>query len=384
MDTQIYLDHAATTPMRQIARDTWVQHSGLLNPGGQYAAGRAARKVLEDARESVAACLGADRMEVIFTGSGTEADNLAITGLWRARQAGTPRPGIALSEIEHSAVLEPARTLVAEGARTDFLATRECGVIEVPDHLPEDTALIACMMANNETGRIQPIKELCALGQEYNVPVHVDAVQAVGHIPVNFHELGATNLALSAHKFGGPRGIGVLLAKRSPAPTPVLHGGGQERGLRPGTSDVASAAALAAALKEACSQQAEEAASRRVLRDRLLHGIQASIPDVLTMSADSETGEGLPGHVHVCFRGAEGDSLIMLLDSQGIAASTGSACSQGVNRPSHVLLAMGVSEADARGAVRFSLGRTTTEAEVDQLLAVLPGIVEQARAAGMA
>lgn len=384
MDTQIYLDHAATTPMRACARETWVKYSSMLNPGGQYAAGRAARKVLEDARESIATSLGAERMEVIFTGTGTEADNLAITGLWRARQAQQARPGIALSEIEHSAVLEPARKLVAEGARTDFFHTGVSGVIELPETLPEDTALIACMMANNETGRIQPVKELCALGAEYGVPVHIDAVQAVGHIPVNFHELGATTLALSAHKFGGPRGIGVLLAKRSPAPSPILHGGGQERGLRPGTSDVASAAALAAALAEACAEQAAEAASRKLLRDRLLHGIQASIPDVLTISADSESGEGLPGHVHVCFRGAEGDSLIMLLDSQGIAASTGSACSQGVNRPSHVLLAMGVAEADARGAVRFSLGRTSTEAEVDQLLAVLPGIVEQARAAGMA
>ncbi|NLF92143.1 MAG: aminotransferase class V-fold PLP-dependent enzyme, partial [Corynebacterium marinum] len=211
-------------------------------------------------------------------------------------------------------------------------------------------------------------------------PVHVDAVQVVGHLPVNFRMLGATTLAASAHKFGGPRGAGLLLARRSPAPAAVLHGGGQERGIRPGTPDVASAAATAAALREAVGEISAETARLSALRDRLRGGILSRVDEVMVHTAEP----ALPGHLHLSFSGAEGDSLIMLLDAAGVEASTGSACASGVNRSSHVLLAQGVSERDTRGAVRFTLGRTTTEADVDKVLAVIGDVAARARTAGMA
>ena len=246
--------------------------------------------------------------------------------------------------------------------------------------LDKPAAVATMMWANNETGAIQPVSEFIAAAQASGTPTHIDAVQVVGHLPVNFDELGATTLAASAHKFGGPRGVGLLLARRSPAPSAVLHGGGQERGIRPGTLDVAGAAATAAALREAVAELDGEATRLRVLKKMLLDAILHTIPNVLVHT----TEPSLPGHLHLSFPGAEGDSLIMLLDSLRIEASTGSACSNGVNRASHVLLAMGISETDARGAIRFTLGRTTTEESIKAVIAVIEDVVTRARTAGMA
>ena len=374
------LDHAATSPLRDCARDAVVAALGAGNPNGQYASGRAARRILEESRETVAGLLGADPVEVVFTSGGTEADNLAVQGLYLARSGST----IVLPAIEHDAVRKIARHLEKEHwAEIAEAAVGADGRIDV-DRLPEldrrDTALVACMMANNETGAVQPIDAVAAACRAARVPLHIDAVQAAGHLPIDFHALGAATLAVSAHKFGGPRGIGALLVRRDAAPVPHVHGGGQERGLRSGTPDVAAAAGMAAALTEAVGTHEEVDARRRVLRDRLRDGLAALTPDLVVHT----TEPSLPGHLHVSVPGAEGDSLIMLLDNAGIECSTGSACSAGVNRPSHVLLAMGVAEPLARGALRFTLGHTTTEADVDAVLGAWGDTVARARAAGMA
>lgn len=367
----LYFDHAATTPMREVARDTWMRYATQLNPGGQYRAGRQARSILDDARESIAECLGADPIEVIFTSSGTEADNIAVAGLFQA----SPSQRVVSSPIEHPAVLETVRALDAE---VEYFPVDASGVVSDVSPASAPAAVVTCMWANNETGAIQPVEKIIAAANDN--PVHIDAVQVVGHLPVNFHALGATTLAASAHKFGGPRGSGILLARRNPAPAPIIRGGGQERGIRSGTVDVASAAATAAALREAVAQVKEEARRLRNLRDYLISAVTSQIPEVLVHTQEP----ALPGHAHFSFPGAEGDSLIMLLDAAGIAAATGSACSNGVNRASHVLLAMGVSEHDARCALRFTLGRTTTQEDVEELVRVLPGVVAKARQAGMA
>ena len=358
--------------MRQVAVDAWVEHSGMLNPGGQYAAGRAARRVLDDARELIASLLDADPVEVIFTGSGTEADNLAVTGLYRASDA----TRVVASPLEHSAVLKSVQAL---GADVEWLPVADGRVSDLTA-LESPAALATCMWANNETGAIQPVAEIVERAAAAGTPVHVDAVQVVGHLPVSFRELGATTLAASAHKFGGPRSGGLLLARRSPAPTPILFGGGQERAIRPGTLDVATAAATAAALEEAVGEMAAEEARLTALRDRLRAGILSRVEDVVVHT----TEPALPELVHLCIPGADGISLMVLLDAAGIEAATGSTCAAGVNRVSHILEAMGVPERVARGAVRFTVGRTSTEEDVDAVLAVIADTVERARLAGMA
>ncbi|MDO5076609.1 cysteine desulfurase family protein [Corynebacterium sp.] len=367
-----YLDHAATTPLRECARTAWLEASELLNPGGQYASGRRARRALEEARERIAGVLDCHPVEVIFTASGTEANNLAVRGLAAASQS----PRIVSTPIEHPSVLETVRALASQ---PEWLPVGSDGVVADLDALSTPAAVICCMWANNETGAIQPIdRVIAAAGQ---TPVHVDAVQAVGHLPVSFRGVGATTLSASAHKFGGPRGVGLLLAKRSPAPKPVLTGGGQERGLRPGTVDVAGAVATAAALEEAVATMAAEHTRLAGLRDELRDRILAEVDDVLI---HTPSHGALPGHLFVSFPGAEGDSLIMLFDAVGIECSTGSACAHGVNRASETLLAQGVSEQHARSALRFSLGRTTTAADIDAVAAQVGDVVRRARIAGMA
>lgn len=360
-----YFDHAATSPLREVAREAWLAAS-TFNPGGQYTLGRAARAAVSSARETIASLLDCEPIEVIFTASGTEADNLAIQGLYRASSLDR----VVSSPIEHPAVAETVKNL---GATVDYFAVSESGHVEIGAELGSPAALVTCMYANNETGALQPVSEIVAAT---DAPVHVDAVQAVGHIPVSFRQLGATTLAASGHKFGGPR-VGILVARRSPAPAPVLFGGGQERGIRPGTSDVAGAVATAAALEEACQEMAAEQQRLAALRDKLLGALRL-------LGVRVHTAEpALPGHAHVSVPGAVGDSLIMLLDMQGFAASTGSACSNGVNRASSTLLAMGVPEDLARSALRLTLGYTTTGEDVDRLIAALPRIIEQAQVAGM-
>ncbi|MBG9328788.1 cysteine desulfurase [Corynebacterium belfantii] len=374
-----YFDHAATTPIRETARTAWLEYAGMANPASQYASGRAARSVLDTAREQIAQLLGCEPIEVIFTASGTESDNIGVHGLWKARQGQAPNR-IVTTAIEHPGVLETVKALESDGANVDFLPVDSHGAIVNVEALSTPAAVAAVMWANNETGAIQPIEDVIAAAKEVHTPVHVDAVQLVGHQHINFDELGATTLAASAHKFGGPRGVGLLLARRSPAPQPVMFGGGQERSIRSGTVDVAGAAATAAALAEAVHEIDEENTRLRYLVNKLRDHVVATIDDTVIHTPR----HSLPGHLHLSFPGAEGDSLIMLLDSLGLEASTGSACSNGVNRASHVLLAMGVSESTARSAVRFTLGATTTEEDVDTLIAKLPDVVARARFAGMA
>lgn len=374
-----YFDHAATTPIREAARAAWLEYAGMANPASQYASGRAARSVLDTAREQIAQLLGCEPIEVIFTASGTESDNIGVHGLWKARQGQAPNR-IVTTAIEHPGVLETVKALESHGADLDFLPVDSYGAIANVDALSTAAAVAAVMWANNETGAIQPIEKVIAAAQEVDTPVHVDAVQVVGHQHINFDGLGATTLAASAHKFGGPRGVGLLLARRSPAPQPVIFGGGQERSIRSGTVDVAGAAATAAALAEAVNEIDEENTRLRYLVNKLRDHVVATIDNTVVHTPR----HSLPGHLHLSFPGAEGDSLIMLLDSLGLEASTGSACSNGVNRASHVLLAMGVSESTARSAVRFTLGATTTEEDVDTLIAQLPDVVARARLAGMA
>lgn len=371
-----YFDYAATQPMRQSAIDAWVAASGMLNSGAQYTSGRKSRSVLDDARETVAELLGCEPIEVVFTASGTEADNIAIQGLFHAstNEAGAGR--IVSSPIEHSAVRDTvARLEEQHGATVDLMPVGRDGHISDLSALDTPAAVATSMWANNETGAIQPVEDIVSRAAAVGTPVHVDAVQVVGKLPINFHELGAATLAASAHKFGGPRGIGLLLAKRTPAPRPLMFGGGQERGIRPGTNDVAGASGLAAALKESIAQLEQESNHIRSLRDELRDGIVNSIDDVVV----NTTEPSLDSHLHVSFPGTDGDSLIMLLDQRGIEAATGSACHAGVNRMSHVLEAMGVSDDQGRGSLRFTLGRMTTEEDVKQLLSVLPEIITLAR-----
>ena len=360
--------------MRQRAIDAWVEHAGALNAGSQHAAGRKANAVLADARERVAAALGADPVEVVFTGSGTEANNIGVRGLWSAAGGGR----VVSTPIEHPAVLETVKALGRTGVDVAWLPVGRDGVVSGLAALDAPAAVAAVMWANNETGAVQPVDEVVRRADAAGTPVHVDAVQAVGHVPVDFHGLGAATLAASAHKFGGPRGMGILLARRSPAPQPVIVGGGQERGIRSGTVDVASAAATAAAREEAVAEMEREQERIAGLRDAVIAGVEAAVPEVIVVKHEP----CLPGHAHFMFPGANADALIMLLDAQGIEVSAGSACASGVVRMSHVLDAMGFSEREAMGALRVTVGRTNTREDVEAFLAAIPEVVRRARAAG--
>ena len=390
---RLYVDNAASQALRPEAQEAMDRAAELLNPAGQYKTGRDARRGLEDAREQIAELLGADAAEVIFTGSGTEADNIAIQGLAFGSKAHRGAHMIASSDIEHPAVVESVDWLTAGPLHLGFeravLPVDAAGRIRAEDWIaglergadaPSDLALLTCMWANNETGAIQPVETLASFARDNGVPFHTDAVQAVGHIPVDFHALGATTLAASAHKFGGPKNTGLLLARRDADILSPVRGGGQERKLRSGTVNVQGAVGCAAALASSIKELEQATARMRVARETLraaaqgIDGVRIWTPEV----------GALPGHLHMSFPGAEGDSLIMLLDAAGVDASTGSACSAGVNRASHVLTAMGVPVDVARGALRITLGADITDEEVGYLAGILPRVVEQARAAGMA
>lgn len=382
-----YLDHAATTPIlprvAEAVADA-MRHAG--NASSLHASGRAARRAVEESRERIAGALGSRPGEVIFTSGGTEADNLAIKGGWWARRAADPsRTALLVSSIEHHAVLDPVQWLVEdEGASVDYLEVGASGRIDleaVKQRLTEhsdDVALISVMWANNEIGTLQPIADLAALAAEHGVPVHSDAVQAIGQVPVDFEASGVDALTLTGHKLGGPYGVGALVARRDFAMRPLLHGGGQERDVRSGTLDVPGIVGLAAAVETAVAVQGEQAARLAALRDRLVAGVLAEVPDAVY---SGDPIDRLPGNAHLQFPGCEGDALLMLLDARGIECSTGSACNAGVPQPSHVLLAMGVSESDARSALRFSLGHTSGDADVDALVSAIGPVVERARAA---
>lgn len=386
-----YLDHAATTPLSDAALAALTRELARTgNPSSLHGSGRRARRAVEDAREAIAAAAGAHPSEVIFTSGGTEADNLAVKGMYWSRVAEDPkRRRILCSAVEHHAVLDTVEWLERhEGAEVAWLPVDSGGVLDLAaleaelSRDPGTVALVTVMWANNEVGSIQPVGRIVELAHAAGVPVHSDAVQAFGSVPVNFRESGLDAMSISGHKIGGPVGVGALLLGRAVKLTPVQHGGGQERDVRSGTLDTASIAAFAAAAEAVTAALPTEAARITALRDRLIDGVRGLIPDAVLRGAP---GDGrLPGNAHFTFPGCEGDSLLFLLDLAGVESSTGSACTAGVPRPSHVLLAMGLDEETARGAQRFSLGHASTDADVDALLKALPEAYARARQAGMA
>jgi cysteine desulfurase len=384
-----YLDHAATTPMLDEALEAYVASAhDVGNASSLHAPGRLARRRVEESRECIAASLGARPSEVIFTSGGTEADNLAVKGMFWARRDETPgRNRIVASSIEHHAVLDAVEWLARhEGAEVTWLPADSVGRV-APEALtealadPGDVALVTVMWANNEIGTVQPVPALAMIAAEARVPMHTDAIQAVGQIPVDFAASGVSAMSVTGHKLGGPVGVGALLLGRDVACTPLLHGGGQERDVRSGTLDVAGIVAFAAAVEASVKRQQENAATVSALRDELVARVRAAVPDAVF---NGDPDDRLPGNAHFSFPGCAGDALLLLLDAAGIACSTGSACSAGVAQPSHVLLAMGADNERALSSLRFTLGHTSSSADIDELVAVLPGAVERARRAGRA
>ncbi|MEU8958132.1 cysteine desulfurase family protein [Streptomyces sp. NPDC048518] len=386
-----YLDHAATTPMlpEAIAALT-AQIAVTGNASSLHAAGRRARRTVEEARESLAESLGARPSETVFTSGGTEADNLAVKGLyWARRDAEPARTRVLASPVEHHAVLDAVHWLGEhEGATVEYLPVDRHGRVH-PDALreaierdPDDVALATVMWANNEIGTIMPIRELADVAQEFGVPLHADAVQAYGQIPVDFGASGLAAMTVSGHKIGGPYGIGALLLGREYSPVPVLHGGGQERHVRSGTLDVPAVAAFAVAGEHAAAHRERFAAEVGALRDDLVAAVRSAVPEAI-LGGDPAPGGRLPANAHFTFPGCEGDSLLLLLDAQGIECSTGSACTAGIAQPSHVLLATGTDPDLARGTLRFSLGHTSTKTDVDAVAAAIGPAVERARSAGL-
>ena len=383
----VYLDHAATTPMVPAAVEAMTAHlADIGNASSLHASGRRARRVVEESRETIAQALGCRPGEVVFTSGGTEADNLALKGLFWSRRAADPaRRRVLATAVEHHAVLDPLHWLTEhEDAALELLPVDDLGRVDLAalaatvERDPASVALISVMWANNEVGTVQPIPDIVALAAPHAIPVHTDAVQALGALPVDFATSGVDAMTISGHKVGGPLGVGALVVRREVELTALVHGGGQERDVRSGTLDVPAVAGFAAAVELAVKEQADHAARLTALRHRLVDAVRREVPDAVL---NGDPDHGLPGIVHFSFPGCEGDSLLMLLDARGIECSTGSACSAGVPQPSHVLLAMGCDADEARSSLRFSLGHTSTEADVDALSAALAPCVERARAA---
>ena len=390
----VYLDHAASTPMyvEAVAAMT-EQMTRIGNPSSLHASGRSARRVVEESRETIGQALNARPGEVVFTSGGTESNNLALKGLFWARRSEDPRrTWILATAVEHHAVLDPLHWLAEdEGAEVELLPVDEHGRLrldalkESVERDPHSVALVSVMWANNEVGTVQPIADVVAIAHAHDIPVHSDAVQAVGQIPVDFAASGVDALTLTAHKAGGPYGVGALVVRRDLDVTPLLHGGGQERDIRSGTIDAPAIAGFATAIELSVKHQADHAVRVAALRDDLIRRVSEQVPDaVVNGDPVSAVEHRLPGNAHLKFPGCEGDSLLMLLDARGIECSTGSACSAGVPQPSHVLLAMGCSEERARSSLRFSLGHTSTQYDVDALVEAILPVVERARAAGIA
>jgi cysteine desulfurase len=388
----VYLDHAATTPMVPEAVDAMTALLGSVgNPSSLHGSGRTARRHVEESRETIAAALGARPSEVLFTGGGTESDNLAVKGLyWQRRREDPARRRILASAVEHHAVMDAVLWLAEhEGAAVEWLPVDGTGRVH-PDVLeaalaadPSSTSLVTVMWANNEVGTVQPVAELAAVAAAYGVPIHSDAVQAVGQLPVDFAASGLGAMTVTGHKIGGPLGVGVLVLDRAQDLVPVLHGGGQERDVRSGTLDTPAIVGMATAAELAVKRRVEQAEALATLRDDLVHRVLEVVPDaVIGGDPDLSPAHRLPGNAHFSFPGCEGDALLLLLDAQGIECSTGSACSAGVPQPSHVLIAMGVPEGLARGSLRFSFGHTSTAADVRAVAAAIGPVVERARRAG--
>lgn len=387
-----YLDHAATTPLRPEARDAWLSATEVVgNAASTHAAGQDARRLLEESRERAAAVLDCEPIEVVFTSGGTESINTALHGLWRSRAAGAD--AIVLPDGEHHATMDTV-TALAAGDAADPAVVRSTPIDELgrirPDTFAQalpGAALATALVANNEVGTVNDASALAAAAGAAHVPLHLDAVAACGHVPLSFRGLrgdvpagsGLVAMSVAGHKIGAPVGTGALVVARSARMTPLLHGGGQQRGLRAGTQDVAGATAFAVALEVAEHERVDEDARLSALRDRLIAGIRSAVPSSVLLG---DAKDRLPGNAHLLFPGAVGESLLFLLDMAGISASTGSACQAGVAEPSHVVMAMGRSESDARSVLRFSMGRSSTDADVDAVLAAIADAVHRASPAG--
>ena len=382
--SRIYLDHAATTPMVPEAVEAMTQElTRVGNASSLHASGRQSRRVVEESREAIAARVGAHPSELIFTSGGTESDNLAVKGaFWSGTKVGRSR--VVTSALEHHAVLDSVAWLdQSAAAEVSYLPVDPTGRIELSalaDAVDARTALVSVMWANNEVGTLQPVRQVAAVAAEHGAVSHSDAVQAVGHIAVNFATSGLDLLSFTAHKLGGPYGIGALLARRELRLAPIMHGGGQEREIRSGTLDVAATAGFAAAVEVATRNRVREEQRLRELRTDLVSAVLAGVPWAVSYGTPAER-DRLPGIASIGFPGCAADAILMLLDSAGIDCSTGAACSAGVSQPSHVLLAMGYSEADARSVLRFSLGHSSTFSDVRALANALPEAVRRAKAA---
>ncbi len=375
----IYADNAATTKMSEAAIHTMTEllQEAWGNPSSLYTHGQKAKEVLEQAREDVAAAIGAEPREIIFTSGGSEADNQAIRS---AAEAGRKKgkTHIISTAFEHHAVLHTLKRLEKEGFEVTLLDVHENGLIrpeEVEAAIREDTCLVTIMTANNEIGTIQPIREIGAVCRAKNVPFHTDAVQAVGHIPLNVREDNIDMLSASAHKFHGPKGVGFLYVRKGVPVTNLIEGGAQERGRRAGTENVPGIAAMATALKEAAAHMPENAVRLTALRDRLIDGL-SQIPHA---ALNGDRTHRLPGNVNFCFEGIEGESLLLLLDDKGIQASSGSACTSGSLDPSHVLLAIGRVHDVAHGSLRLSIGEDFTEEDADYVIRSVAEVVTYLR-----
>jgi len=377
----VYLDHAATTPVRAEVLEAMLPYLGerFGNPSSAHGVGRAARHALEEARERLAAVLGAGRKEVYFTSGGTEADNLAVLGRWRAVRRERPDAVVACSAVEHRAVLAAVQAAGSEGARTVVLGVDgegRVGLETVEEVLQLRPALVSVMWANNEVGTLQPVAEIGSRCRAGGVVFHTDAVQAFGRVRVRVDETACDLLSLSAHKLGGPKGMGALYVRDGVQLDPLLHGGGQERELRPGTENVAGAVGLAVAAELAAAEQAAEAARLGALRDRLQAGLSGRIAG---LEIHGGGGARVPHILNVGVPAVDQDAVLVGLDLEGVAVSSGSACHSGAVEPSHVLVAMGRDAPDT-ASVRFSLGRTTTAEEVERVIEVVARVVERSRA----
>jgi len=385
---RVYFDNAATTPISEVALQAFIEQSRLVgNASSLHTYGRDVRKAVEEARERIAGLIDSHASEIIFTGSGTEANNLALKGaFWHRNKDGVARNVIVISAFEHHAVLDPARWLEDfEGAEVIHVPVTREGFIslealeEIVRERHDEIALISIMHSNNEVGTLQPISQVVAIADEFAIPVHSDAVQSLGKVPLSFKELGLFAMTISAHKVGGPIGVGALVLRKGVDITPILHGGGQERDIRSGTLNSAGIVAFSAAVQSAIRDLDTNAAKIRNLRTKLISALQSEVSDV-KLNGVLE-GETLPGIANISFPRTESDSLLLLFDAEGIACSTGSACSAGVQEASHVLMAMGLDEKEARSSLRFSLGTANTDTDIEYLQTCIKRVIDRARAA---
>jgi len=383
----VYFDNAATAPINPVALEAYLEQARSLgNPSSLHGYGRDARKNVEDAREKLALLLDCQPNEIIFTASGTESNNLAIKGIyWHRLSEDKKRKVIITSAFEHHAVLDPINWLrESEGAEIIEVPVDHDGYLKLEflktalENRGEEVSFITIMHSNNEVGTIQPIQEVIKLAKKYKVPVHTDAVQSFGKVPLSFSELGLFAMTVSAHKIGGPVGVGALILKKGVDITPLLHGGGQERDIRSGTINAAGIVAFATAAQASIRDREKNAVFVAGLRDSLAATIKNDLPDAVF---NAGAGERLPGILNVRFPNTESDSLLLLFDSEGIACSTGSACTAGVQQPSHVLLAMGLSENEARSSLRFSLSPENSKEDIDYFHTCFKKVIDRARAA---